>query len=142
MDKRTEKTVLICDNDPDNSSILKSELRNRNYEVIIISDATELEGSTRSLRPVAVLANPDMNGFNEYNVCKYVQSEMNIPLLLLIDKNSTRRAGLNGNSSNQSGDGACQADDVISKPVQVVENVINLIEKHMVFYKSNPKPKS
>lgn len=136
MDKRVTKTVLICDNDPDNSFTLEGELRNRNYEVIVINDATELENSARSLRPVAVLANPDMKGFNEYNVCKYVKNELNIPLLLLVDKNSTHRATLNTQSTHEAG--SCQADDVISKPVRVVENVINLIEKHMVFYKSNP----
>ena len=133
MDKRVTKTVLICDNDPDNSFTLEGELRNRNYEVIIINDATELESSARSLRPVAVLANPDIEGFNEYDVCKYVKAELNIPLLLLVDKNSTHRATLNTQEA-----GSCQADDVISKPVRVVENVINLIEKHMVFHKSNP----
>lgn len=135
MDKRVSKTVLICDNDADHSFSLEGELRNRHYEVIIINDATELEGSARSLQPVAVLANPDMKGFNEYNVCKYIKGELNIPLLLLVDKNSTQRAGLN---SQAAGEGDCRADDVIIKPVKVAENVINLIEKHMAFYKSNP----
>lgn len=138
MDKRETKTVLICDNDPDNSFTLKGEMQRRNYEVIIINDATELESSARSLRPVAVLANPDLKGFNEYDVCRAVKQEMNIPLILLVDKNSTHRAGLNRNNTKAPDSGDCQADDVISKPVQVVENVINLIEKHMVFYKSNP----
>lgn len=138
MDNRLTKTVIICDNDPDNSFTLEGELRNRNYEVIIINDATELKGSAKSLRPVAVLANPDMKGFNEYEVCKFLKGELNIPLLLLIDKNSTHRAGLNRNATNAPDAENCVADDVISKPVQVVENVINLIEKHMVFYKSNP----
>jgi CheY-like chemotaxis protein len=138
MDKRATKTVLICDNDPDNSFTLQGELRNRNYEVITINDATELESSARSLRPVAVLANPDMKGFNEYDICKSIKNELNIPLLLLIDKNSTHRAGLNRGSTKTPDAGSCEADDVISKPVQVVENVINLIEKHMVFHQSNP----
>ena len=137
MEKREKKLVVICDNDPDNSFALEGELRNRNYEVVIITDATELERSVRSHRPVAVLANPDMNGFNEYDVCKYVKNEMNIPLLLLIDKHSTHRAGLNSQSTHAPDGGNCQADDVISKPVRVVENVINLIEKHKAFNQSN-----
>ena len=138
MDTRLKKTVLICDNDPDHSFMLEGELRNRHYEVIIINDATELAGSAKSLRPVAVLANPDLVGFNEYDVCKFLKTELNIPLLLLIDKNSSHRAGLNKASTNGAVDATCEADDVISKPVRVVENVINLIEKQMVFYKSNP----
>lgn len=135
MDNRSTKTVLVCDNDPDNSFTLKNEMQNRNYDVIIINDATELESTARSLRPVAVLANPDMKGFNENNVCKYIKNELNIPLLLLVDKNSTHRSTLNTQPPHETG--SCQADDVISKPIKVVENIINLIEKHMVFNKTH-----
>lgn len=136
MSTKDKKLVLICDNDPDNSFTLEGELRNRNYEVIIINDATELESSARSLKPSAVLANPDMKGFNEFDVCKYVKKEMNIPLLFLVDKNSTRRASMNNQSTDTPDNSNCQADDVISKPVRVVDNVINLIEKHRAFNQS------
>src|SRR5215218_9383241 len=92
MDKRDRKLVLICDNDADHSFTLEGELRNRGYEVVIMTEANELVESARSLRPVAVLANPDLNGFNEYDVCKNLMNEMNIPVVLLLDRNSTHRA--------------------------------------------------
>lgn len=138
MEKGVKKLVIICDNDPDNSFTLEGELRNRNYDVVILTDATELESSARNSRPVAILANPDMPGFNEYDVCKYVKNELHIPLLLLVDKHSTHRASLNSQSTHAPNADNCQADDVISKPVRVVDNVINLIEKHKAFNQSNP----
>ena len=65
MDKRDKKLVVICDNDADHSFSLEGELRNRDFEVVIVTEATELLKSAQSLQPVAVLANPDMKGFNE-----------------------------------------------------------------------------
>src|SRR5690349_1464184 len=88
MDKRDQKLVLICDNDAGHSFTLAGERRSRDYEVVIITDATALLTSVKSLRPVAVLANPDIKGFNESDVCKYVMSEMNIPVFLLLDRSS------------------------------------------------------
>ena len=128
MDKRIRKTVLICDNDADHTFTLEGELQNRDFEVVVVNEANGLLDSVRSLRPVAVLVNPEINGFNEYDVCKYVMTELNTPVLLLLNGNSTHRASI----------GDCRADDVISKPVQNVDNVANLINKQMALHKSNP----
>lgn len=127
MDKRDRKLVLICDNDKDHSFTLEGELRNRDYEVVIASNANELVESARSLRPVTVLVNPDLQGFNEYDVCKHLMNEMNIPVVLLLDRNSTHRATI----------GDCQADDVVTKPVEA-DNLANLVAKHMAWHQSNP----
>lgn len=128
MDNRLQKLVLICDNDADHSFTLEGELRNRNFEVVILTDATGLLQSVKSLQPVAVLANPKVNGFNENDVCTSVMNEMNIPVLLLLDRNSTHLAMI----------GDCRADDVVTKPVKDVDNVANLINKQMAWHKSNP----
>lgn len=127
MDKRLQKTVLLCDNDADHSFSLEGELRNRDYEVIIITDASELVKSAKSLKPVAVLVNPDMKGFNENDVCTNLMTEMNTPVILLLDKNSTHRAQV----------GNCPADDVVIKPAEV-DNLANLIAKQMAWHKSQP----
>jgi DNA-binding response OmpR family regulator len=127
MDKRISKTVLLCDNDADHSFTLEGELRNKDFDVIVINDATELSKSSKSLKPVAVLVNPDMKGFNEYDVCKDIISDLNIPVILLLDRNSTHRAQI----------GDCKADDVLTKPVEA-DNLANLINKQMAWHKSNP----
>jgi DNA-binding response OmpR family regulator len=127
MDKRDRKLVVICDNDADHSFTLEGELRNRAYEVVLLNDATELLQSVKSLQPVAVLANPDMRGFNEVEVCKQIINEMNVPVILLLDRNSTHRATI----------GECQADDVVTKPAEA-DNVANLLAKQMAWHKSNP----
>jgi hypothetical protein len=48
-------------------------------------------------------------------------------VILLMDKNSTRRATI----------GDCQASDVVTKPV-IVDNLANLINKQMAWNQSNP----
>lgn len=127
MDKRDRKLVLICDNDYDHSFILEGGLRNRDYDVLIVNEATELLTSAKSLRPVAVIANPEMNGFNEEIVCKKLINEMNVPVILLLDTNSTHRGTI----------GDCKADDVLTKPAEV-DNLANLIAKQMAWHGSNP----
>ena len=127
MDKRVRKTVLICDNDADHSFTLEGELRNHDFEVVIVNEATELLKSAKSLRPVAVVANPDMTGFNEYDVCKHIITDLNIPVILLLDKNTTLRAGI----------GDCGVDDVVTKPANG-SNLANLINKQMAWHQSNP----
>ena len=128
MDKRDQKLVLLCDNDADHSFTLEGELRNRDFDVVIFTDASELVATAKRLRPVAVLTNPDMNGFNENDVCRYLMNELNIPVTLLLANNSTHRAQI----------GDCRADDVVTKPVKEVDNVANLINKQMSWHKSNP----
>lgn len=128
MDKRVQKTVLICDNDADHSFTVEGGLRNHGFEVVILTDAIELVNSAKSLRPVAVLANPEMTGFNEYDVCKHLMTDLNIPVILLLPGNSTHRATI----------GDCRADDVVTKPVKVIDNIANLINKQMSLHKSNP----
>lgn len=127
MDNRVRKSVLICDDDTDHSFALEGELRNRDYEVIIINDATELVASAKSLRPVAILANPDMKGFNDNQVCENIKLAMNIPIILIPGKNSTHRGHI----------GNCRADDIMAKPVDA-SIIANLIAKQMAWHQSNP----
>lgn len=127
MDTRSKKVVLICDNDADHSFTMEGELRNRDYEVVIVTNATELLKSAKSLKPVAIVANPDMKGFNENELCTKIMGEMNIPVILLLDRNSTHRANI----------GDCRADDVMMKPAET-DILSNLIAKQMAWHKSNP----
>ncbi|HYO22793.1 MAG TPA: response regulator [Flavisolibacter sp.] len=120
MDKRVKRTIIICDTDLDHSFTLEGMLKNHNYDVVNISDATELVSSVQSLHPSVVLANPDMQGFNENDVCQKIKLGLGIPVILLLEGNSTHRAQL----------GTCQADDVITKP-DSNGNIIMLIKKHI-----------
>ena len=120
MDKRVKRTILICDTDLDHSFTLEGELKNQGYEVINITDAMELIASATSLQPSLILVNPEMKGFNEYDVCKKLMKDMNLPVVLLLDRNSTHRAQID----------QCQPDDVITKPAEV--GILQmLIKKHI-----------
>ena len=127
MDKRDRRTVLICDNDADHSYTLEGVLRNYDYEVVVINDATELLATAKSLKPTAVLANPEMNGFNEHDVCKYIMQGMRIPVMILLDRHSTHRAQI----------GDCRADEELTKPV-APDTLLTLIAKQITLHHSNP----
>ena len=123
MDKREKRTIIICDTDMDHSLTLEGTLKNHDYEVVNITNASELLGSVISLHPSVVLANPDMQGFDEAEICHKIKNELGIPVILLIAPNSTHRAQLD----------SCQADDVITKPDNS-GNIIMLIQKHIALH--------
>lgn len=125
MHNRTKRTIVICDTDLDHPFTLEGDFRNHNYEVVNISYATELVSAVSSLHPSVVLANPDMQGFNENDVCKRIKRGPNIPVIFLMDKDSTHRAQLDDGKS----------DDVLTKPVKP-GNLFNLVEKLIATHQS------
>ncbi|MFL5810328.1 MAG: two-component system response regulator [Flavisolibacter sp.] len=125
MDSRTKLTVVICDEDLDHSFTMEGTLRNHDYDVVNITDATEIISTVQHLHPSVVLVNPDMKGFNEYDVCKKIKQGLGIPVIFLLDGHSTHRAQLD----------ECQPDDVITKP-NGANNLIMLIKKHISLHQS------
>lgn len=102
-----EKTVILCDEDQELLSDLSASLQEQGFSVSNITDATRLVQEVQRSRPALVAVNPDMKGFNAYDVCKYVKNEMGIPVILLIDQTSASR-----NTFDE-----CTANDVVQKPV-------------------------
>lgn len=116
---------MICDTDLDHLFKLEGELRNYDYDVINITDASELISSVIRLRPAIVIVNPDMRDFNEYGICKHIKKDLDIPVIYLLDKHSTHRADLDD----------CQADDILTKPVEV-SSLVHLVEKHIATHQA------
>lgn len=110
--------VLICDNDEQVLGELREELARNEYHVQTLSDATAVV-SRASAQPTILVINPDIEGFNEHDVCKKLKQERGVPVIFLLDRNSTRRSSY----------GDCEADDVVSKPVEK-NLLLNLLEKH------------
>lgn len=110
--------VLLCDNDEQVLGELKEELARNDYRVHTLTDATAVV-SQASAQPTILVVNPDMKGFNEYDVCKKLKQERGTPVLFLLDRNSTHRTSY----------GDCECDDVVSKPVET-DLLLNLLEKH------------
>jgi DNA-binding response OmpR family regulator len=110
--------VLICDNDEQVLGELKEELARNDYRVRTLTDATAVV-SQASAEPTILVINPDIKGFNEYDVCKKLKQERGVPVIFLQDRNSTHRTGY----------GDCEADDVVSKPVEI-DLLLNQLEKH------------
>lgn len=119
-------TVIICDSDQQELERLRNGLVSDEFDVAILTDATNLEALAVQRQPSIVIVNPEVHAFNEYDVCKKLMNEQNIPVLLLVEDQSTHRASI----------GECRADEVLIKPVKT-DNLLNLIHKHMSIHQSH-----
>lgn len=118
MDNR--RTVLICDSDYAFLNAMEKGLSAKGYDVDTIDNASDLVPTAIRHRPHVIVANPDMEAFNEYDVCKHIIQGQHVDVILLLDKHSTTRAQI----------GDCEVQDVITKPVNIA-NLANLLAKHI-----------
>ena len=112
-------TVLICDSDYAFLNEMERSLSNDVFDVDTIDNAVDLIPSAIRLQPHVILVNPEMPGFNEYDVCKHIIKEHRVQLILLLDADSSARTHL----------GDCMVEDAVIKPVDIA-SLTNLLEKH------------
>ena len=120
-----KRTVLVCDNDEKVLASIKSGLAEHNFDVQVSTRPEELVENAESLHVGAVVVNPDLPGFNAYDTCKYLKKTNGIPVLLLVDPQSTTRVALDG----------CEADEILTKPVKI-NDLAFLLDKHVVLSRS------
>lgn len=75
MYNKSEQTTVFCDGDLDHSFSLEVSLRDRGYNVVNISGATEVADTVTRMLPSVKVANRDIQGFNEHHVCKSIKKE-------------------------------------------------------------------
>lgn len=114
----TDRKIIIADTDEQVLQELKEGLEKSGFIVSTTTDAQGLVNSATA-QPSILVVNPDMKGFNAYDLCKKVKKEGNTPVVFLMDTNSTTRAELD----------ECEPDDVVTKPVKI-DNLENLLRKH------------
>lgn len=110
--------VLICDNDEQVLQELREELERNEYRVHTLTEGGRLVAQA-SAQPTIVVVNPEVTGFNEHDVCKKLKQERGTPVIFLMERTSTRRSSYS----------ECEADDVLTKPVEK-DLLLNLLEKH------------
>lgn len=115
---------MICDHEDDHLSDIRNTLENEGISIEIVTDASELIPRAIRIRPGVIIVNPDMKAFNEYDVCKNILKAMDVPAIMIIDKNATTRARID----------ECEIEDVLTKPVNL-RNLVNLISKHLTVAK-------
>ncbi len=118
MDNR--RTILICDTEYGFLNEMEKHLLQEGFDVDTIDNAGDLIPSAIRLQPHVILVDPDMNGFNEYDVCKIIIQEQRAQVILMVDPHSTTRAMV----------GDCVIEDVLTKPVKLAD-LVNLVVKHL-----------
>ena len=117
------RVVIVCDQDKAAVQEIQSALTKERHEVEVINDGTELIAKAIKFNPSVVIVNPDIHGFNEYDVCKKLMKERNIAIILLLDPHSVHRSRID----------ECEADDVVTKPVEM-KNLLNLVVKNITVH--------
>ncbi|MCU7552436.1 response regulator [Chitinophagaceae bacterium LB-8] len=112
--------VLICDNEDEHLNEVRNALENEGYSIEIITDASDLIPRAIRVRPGVLIVNPDLKAFNAYDVCKHILKDMDVPAIMIVEKNATARAQID----------ECEIEDVLTKPVNI-RNLLNLISKHL-----------
>lgn len=118
-------TVLVCDNDEKVLASIQSGLSEHNFNVQVMTSPNELVENAEQHHVDVVIVNPDLQGFNAYDTCKYLKKSIGIPILLIVNPHSNARAVLDG----------CSADDMLTKPVKI-EDLANLVSKHVALSRS------
>lgn len=113
------KKILVLD---EHSSLSKIyiDLLLTDYQVEASDDAKEIIPRVRRFRPDLLIVNADLPGFDADEVCKIVKQNFMIPILLLVDKESTTTININ----------SCSADEILDKPFvkeELLEKIRQLV---------------
>ena len=112
--------ILICDHDDDHLNEVRNALENEGFSIDVLNDASELIPRAIRSRPGVIVVNPEMQAFNEEDVCKNIITDMDVPAIIMIDKNATSRASI----------GDCTVQHVLTKPVNI-SNLLYVISQQL-----------
>jgi len=125
-----KKRILIVDDEPDFSMIVKKNLEKEGFEVELAYDGAEGLAKVRNNPPDAIVLDVMMPEIDGYKVCSTLKSDdkySNIPIVLLTavasHVTSTRYSHYDGMSM--------EADDYMPKPAspeQITESIKRLLK--------------
>ena len=125
-----KKRILIVDDEPDFSMIIKKNLEKEGFEVELAYDGAEGLAKVRSNPPDAIVLDVMMPEIDGYKVCSTLKSDdkySGIPIILL-----TAVASLVTSTRYSHYDGmSMEADDYLPKPAsaeQIAESVKRLLK--------------
>jgi DNA-binding response OmpR family regulator len=106
--------ILIVDDDKNLLEVIKYNLVNAGYLVVLAEDGTQALEVARQEKPDLILLDVMLPGLNGFEVCRILRSEMSIPILMVSAKTDEidKVVGLE-----------LGADDYITKPFSIRELV-------------------
>jgi DNA-binding response OmpR family regulator len=118
-----KQKILVFDDEMEELSKVYIGLLLKNFVVEATTDPSEISERAKRFKPDIVIVNNDVVGFDGHELCSLVKRQMNKPIILMIDKNSSQLAKLDH----------CSADEIIMKPIdmiQMVDTVNRLLATH------------
>ena len=84
-----KNVILVVDDEPDALELIKFNLENGGFEVVIAADGEEGLRKARALLPALIILDVMMAGMNGTEVCKLLKRDVNtaaIPIIMLTAK--------------------------------------------------------
>lgn len=107
----TNPKILVVDDDLDTLAKIYIELLLKNFIVEVTNDAQEITERAMRFEPDLLILNNDLPGLDAHEVCTKLKRQQNIPIILLVDKNSGETTKID----------SCTADAVYTKPIDIKE---------------------
>lgn len=101
------KTILVVDDDPRTTEIVKAYLKRDGHAVVVAADGLEALSQAREKRLDLIVLDLMLPGINGLGVCRTLRQESNVPIIMLTAR-TTDQDKLKGLD--------CGADDYVTKP--------------------------
>jgi len=101
------KTILVVDDDPRTTEIVKAYLKRDGHAVVVAADGLEALNQAREKRLDLIVLDLMLPGIDGLGVCRTLRQESNVPIIMLTAR-TTDQDKLKGLD--------CGADDYVTKP--------------------------
>ena len=99
--------ILVVDNDMQRLADVYSKLVLKKYQVEVTVDWDEVINRVRRFEPHLIIIKSELPKFDGTVLCKSIKTQHQIPIILLVDKNSPTALRID----------SCEADAFLEKPV-------------------------
>jgi len=116
------KKVLVFDNEKEELSKIQRGFLYKDFDVEVTMNAEEIISRSERMKPDIVILNSNVPGFDAFEVCELIKKSMDIPIILLLDKNSDSTGKIDD----------CTADAIVYKPVDfphLIQSIKNVLQE-------------
>lgn len=110
--------ILLVDNEMQRLADVYSKLLMKDYKVDVTVEWDQVLSRVKRFNPELIIIKSEMPKFDGTLLCQSIKTQYNIPIILLVDKDSPTALQIN----------SCEADAVLEKPVNGPE-LLQMVEE-------------